>query len=169
MRAQFQNSPRPAFLPIFHQSVVVSLRIVAISFLLLRAAAAQTPAPAQAPTLVPPRVPVITFDQKFFDFGKILHEQTVVHRYKVSNTGNATLHIKAVHANCGCTSTVVGKMDLEPGESTEIEASFTPESDFSGAVRKTIMVVSDAPAHSTLTLRFAADVLPYPSTGKPTP
>src|SRR5580704_1338302 len=168
MRAQFQGSPRPAFLSVFRRSAVISLQIVAISCFLLRAAA-QTPAPAPAPALVSSPAPVITFDQKFFDFGKIQHDQTVFHRYKVSNTGDATLHIKAVHANCGCTSTVVGKMDLEPGESTEIEAAFTPESAFSGAVRKTILVISDAPAHPKLTLRFAADVLPTPSTGNPAP
>src|SRR5271154_4133775 len=87
-----------AFLPIFRRSVVVSLQIVAISSFLLPAAA-QTPAPPQASTPASSQAPVITFDQKFFDFGKIGHDQTVVHRYKVSNTGNATLHIKAVHAN----------------------------------------------------------------------
>jgi hypothetical protein len=168
MRAQSQSSPRLVFFPVVHRPVVASLRIIVIVSFLFRAAA-QTPAPAPAPASVSSQIPVITFDQKFFDFGKIRHDQTVFHRYKVSNTGNATLHIKAVHANCGCTSTVVGKMDLEPGESTEIEAAFTPESSFSGAVRKTILVISDAPAHSELTLRFAADVLPTPSTGNPAP
>jgi hypothetical protein len=167
-QSKLRQSALIIFFHIVRRSVVVSLPIVAISSFLLRAVP-QTPALSQAPALVSSLAPVITFDQKFFDFGKIPHDQTVVHRYKVSNTGNATLHIKAVHANCGCTSTVVGKMDLEPGESTEIEAAFTPESAFSGAVRKTILVISDAPAHSELTLRFAADVLPNPSTGKPAP
>jgi hypothetical protein len=113
-------------------------------------------APAGALSLTP----TITFDQLFFDFGTIQHGQTVVHTYKVSNTGGATLHIKNVKPGCHCTSMVVGKMSLEPGESTEIRASFTPPTAFSGAARKTIMVVCDDPAHSTLTLRFAANVLP---------
>lgn len=134
--------------------------IVTIGALCLRVAA-ETPAPAATPA------PVITFDQMFFNFGKVRHGQTVVHGFKVTNTGNATLHIKEVKAVCGCTSTVVGKMDLTPGESTEIEAEFTPEDDFSGAVRKAIMVVSDAPAHPVLTLRFAAEVLPPPPSAKP--
>jgi hypothetical protein len=156
------------FRRIICRSAVASLQIIAISFL-FRTAAAQTPVPvpAQAPALASSQVPVITFDQKSFDFGKIQHGQTVVHHFTVSNTGNATLHIKAVHANCGCTSTVVGKMVLEPGESTEIEARYTPEDGFSGAVRKTIMVVSDAPTHSKATLRFSADVIPDPPSSKP--
>ena len=104
----------------------------------------------------------------FFNFGKIRHGQTVAHGFQVTNTGNAVLHIKEVKAVCGCTSTVVGKTELAPGEITEIEAEFTPERDFSGAVRKAIMVVSDAPAHPVLTLRFAAYVIPpSPPVDKP--
>ncbi len=153
-------------LQILHRLLVTSLQVVTISSFLCRAAA-QTPAPTPAPALASSQVPVITVDQKPFDFGKIQFGQTVVHRFKVSNTGNATLHLKKVQASCGCTSTLVGKMDLEPGESTEIEAAFTPESGW-GPVRKSILVVSDAPAHPTLSLHFRADVLPAPPFSKPT-
>jgi hypothetical protein len=158
-----------AFRPVFHRAVAASLQVVAISSCLLLRAAAQTPAPPAPPASTPAPVPVIAVDEKLFDFGEIRHGQTVVHGFKVSNTGQATLHIKEIHANCGCTSTLIGKMELAPGESTEIDAEFTPEKEFSGAVRKTIMVVSDAPAHSKLILRFAADVLPDPSPARPVP
>ncbi len=141
---RFFSKILPLFLP--------GLRGVIIACALGLPASAQTAASAPAPA--------ITIDHKFFDFGKIRHDQTVSHGFEVSNTGKATLHIKEVKAICGCTSTVVGKMDLAPGESTIIEAEFTPEKDFSGAVRKAILVVCDDPAHSKLTLRFAADVLP---------
>jgi hypothetical protein len=104
--------------------------------------------------------PVITFDDTFFNFGKIPAQKSVTHAFVVVNTGKATLHIDEVKAVCGCTSTVVGKKDLEPGESTEIQTVYTPEKGFSGAARKTIMVMSNDPAHPKLTLRFAADVLP---------
>jgi len=156
------------FRPIIYRSVMTSLQVIAISCLFLREAA-HTHAPPQPPASVPSAVPVITVDEMFFDFGEIQHGKTVAHGFKVSNTGQATLHIKEIHANCGCTSTLIGKNDLEPGESTEIEAEFTPEKEFSGPVRKTILVVSDAPAHSKLILRFAADVLPDPSPAKPAP
>jgi hypothetical protein len=104
--------------------------------------------------------PVITFDDMNFNFGKIPAQKSVTHAYVVVNTGKATLHIEEIKAVCGCTSTVVGKKDLEPGESTEIQAVYTPEKGFSGPARKTIMVMSNDPAHPRLTLRFAADVLP---------
>jgi hypothetical protein len=122
-----------------------------------------------SPVVIDPSVPApaIAFDQMSFDFGKIPPEQTVVHNYVLLNTGKATLHLIDVKAVCGCTSTLVGKKDLDPGESTIIQAAYTPEKGFSGAVRKTIMVISNDPAHSTLTLRFAADVLPAASSSTP--
>jgi hypothetical protein len=119
------------------------------------------PAPPVDPN-VP--VPVITFDQMSFDFGKIAAEKPVVHSFIVSNTGKATLHIEEVKAICGCTSTLVGKKDLEVGETTEIQVAYTPEKGFSGAARKTIVVSSNDPARPKLTLRFAADVLPGAAT-----
>jgi hypothetical protein len=153
-------------LQIFYRFVVTSLQVMTISSFIVRAAA-QPPAPTPTAALASSPVPVITIDPKSFDFGRIQFGQTVIHRFKVSNTGQATLHIKAVHANCGCTSTLIGKLDLEPGESTEIEATFKPESS-SGAVSKAILVFSDDPAHPRLTLRFKADVLPPPSSDRPT-
>lgn len=104
--------------------------------------------------------PVITFDAMRYDFGAIEHHHTVTHLYRVTNSGNAVLHIKDVAAVCGCTSTVIGKMELAPGEATDIQAVFTPEKRFTGAVSKTIRVRSDDPSHPTLTLRFFAKVLP---------
>src|SRR5947209_15245475 len=103
--------------------------MAALPFIAVPAAVQSAPAAPASP------VPQITFDQTSFDFGKIQFGQTVVHRFKVSNTGHANLHIKKVQAACGCTSTLIGKMDLAPGEHTEIEAAFTPESGW-GPVRK---------------------------------
>jgi hypothetical protein len=168
--SRLKRSAAFAFSSLFRWSVVLSLAVVAISSAPLRAAERthnRSPAETRAPAAA--QAPVITFDEMFFDFGKIRHAQTVIHSFKVSNTGTAPLHLKEVKAVCGCTSTVTGKMELAPGESTEIDAAFTPESGITGAVRKTIMVTSDDPAHPKLTLRFAADVLPAPSAGQPTP
>jgi hypothetical protein len=115
-----------------------------------------------APVAALDRVPVITFDAMAFDFGKIPPEKPVVHSFRVFNAGQATLQLEDVKPVCGCTTTVVGKTKLAPGESTEIQAVFAPEPGFSGVARKTIVVVSNDPAHPTLTLRFSADVLAPP-------
>jgi len=102
--------------------------------------------------------PHISFDAIHFDFGKISADAKVSHRFKVTNTGQAPLNITRLNPSCGCTSTVLGKWTLAPGESTEIEVTFNP-SGFRGLSRKSIQVVSDDPASPTATLTFEADVV----------
>lgn len=102
--------------------------------------------------------PRITYDATHFDFGKIPADAKVSHRFKVTNTGQANLNITQLNPSCGCTSTVLGKWTLAPGESTEVEANFNPTG-FRGPVRKSIQVVSDDPANPRTTLTFEADVV----------
>jgi hypothetical protein len=102
--------------------------------------------------------PHIAFDAQHFDFGKISGDAKVAHRFKVTNTGQAYLNITQLNPSCGCTSTVLGKWSLAPGESTEVEANFNPAG-FRGPVRKSIQVVSDDPANPRATLTFEADVV----------
>jgi hypothetical protein len=102
--------------------------------------------------------PAITFEKLHHDFGKISADRKVSYRFKVTNTGSATLNITRLNPSCGCTSTVLGKWSLEPGESTEVEANFDPAG-FRGEVRKSIQVISDDPAKGTVTLSFQAEVV----------
>jgi hypothetical protein len=103
-------------------------------------------------------VPHISFEATHFDFGKISADAKVSHQFKVSNSGQAPLNITRLNPSCGCTSTVLGKWTLAPGESTQIEVSFNPAG-FRGLSRKSIQVVSDDPASPTTTLTFEADVV----------
>ena len=111
--------------------------------------------PAQAPAQ---QVPVISFERTDYDFGKIGGDRKVSCRFKVTNTGTEVLNITRLNPSCGCTSTVLGKWSLAPGESTEVEASFDPRG-FRGPVHKSIQVISDDPAHGTVTLTFQAEVI----------
>ena len=107
---------------------------------------------AQAPT------PVISFNKLHHDFGRISADRKVSYRFKALNKGTAPLQIKQVVPSCGCTYTLVGQWYLKPGESTEIEATFTPAG-MRGAVRKTMQVVSDDPVNPATTLSFEAEVI----------
>lgn len=52
-------------------------------------------------------------------------EQTEVRAsFKVTNNGDETLRIANIKASCGCTGSVINRRIIEPGESTEIEATF---------------------------------------------
>ena len=104
------------------------------------------------------QTPVITFESTHHDFGKIGADRKVSYRFKVTNTGQTTLNITRLNPSCGCTSTVLGKWSLTPGESTEVEASFDPRG-FRGVVHKSIQVISDDPSNGAVTLTFEAEVI----------
>lgn len=114
---------------------------------------------ASAQSLPPAPAPVATFPETSFSFGKIAAHQKVTHTFKLKNTGGSLLSIKEVRASCGCTSAISGKMALEPGESTEIQAQFD-SGNFQGIVRKSITVTTDDPANPVINLHFDAEVIP---------
>jgi len=104
------------------------------------------------------QAPVIHFDKVHLDFGRITPDRKVAAKYRVSNTGNATLNITQVRPSCGCTYTMLGKWSLAPGEATEIEATFDPKGQ-KGGVRKSIEVVCDDPKTPTVSLTLEAEVV----------
>lgn len=115
-------------------------------------------APLSAQEAAASAAPSIAFDRAHHDFGKIGPERKVTHKFKVTNTGKATLNITNLNASCGCTSTVVGKWSLAPGEASEVEATFDPKGQ-RGVVRKSVTVTSNDPKNPMFTLTFEADVV----------
>jgi hypothetical protein len=104
------------------------------------------------------QAPVISVDQPHFDFGKIAADSKATHRFKVSNKGNGQLNISRLNPSCGCTSTVIGQWTLNPGQSTDVEATFNPAG-FRGIVHKSIQVISNDPATPSVNLTFEAEVI----------
>ena len=124
------------------------MRIAALALCVPAICLAQTPAQ-----------PRMVLDTTLQDFGQIAPDATVIHRFKVTNGGNANLKIAEVRPSCGCTSTLVGKQLLAPGESTEVEMTFHA-SGSRGVTRKSVDVVSDDPKQPVQTFTFQANVLP---------
>jgi hypothetical protein len=108
--------------------------------------------------LVAQDAPTITFDKPHHDFGKLTGDRKVTHKFKVTNTGKAVLSITNLNASCGCTSTLLGKWSMAPGESSEIEATFDPKGQ-RGVVRKSVTVTSNDPKNPNFTLTFEAEVV----------
>jgi len=104
------------------------------------------------------QAPVIHFDSFNHDFGRITPDRKVSAKYRVTNTGNAVLSITQVRPSCGCTATVLGKWSINPGESTELEATFDPHG-YRGPVRKSIEVVCNDPKTPAVTLTFETEVV----------
>jgi hypothetical protein len=104
-----------------------------------------------------PQVPQISFDKAHHDFGRLLQGQKVSQRYEVTNTGSAPLVLKEIRPSCGCTSAMVGKWTLMPGENAFIEVQYDSTGAL-GNIQKTIDVISNDPTNPEMELTFAAGV-----------
>jgi len=102
--------------------------------------------------------PLISFEKTHHDFGKVSQDDRVSYKYKVTNKGNALLHIQEVRSTCGCTSSVIGESHLKPNENTFIEVHFDPKG-MIGNVHKSLEVISNTPSNSKLMLTFQASVV----------
>ena len=92
-----------------------------------------------------------------WDFGYSPKNTTVTHRYVLTNVGNKPLKIINVKPACGCTSAPLTKNALQPGESTDLEVSFSTKS-CSGKVTKTVNINTDDSANPVTMLKFSTDV-----------
>lgn len=71
--------------------------------------------------------PVMTFDEKTYDFGTIKEvDGPVTHSFEFTNTGNEPLVIINVNASCGCTRPEYSKEPIKPGKSGKIKVTFNP-------------------------------------------
>ena len=102
--------------------------------------------------------PRLVLDAPDFDFGRVAEGTVLHHRFKATNAGDGPLAITRLLSGCGCTSTVIGKSLLAPGESTELEVIFNTTGE-SGSVRKSVQVASDDPDAPLQSLFFGAKVL----------
>ena len=107
---------------------------------------------AQAPSL-----PRLTLDAVHHDFGRLAPDATASHRFTITNSGTGPLRLGRMEPSCGCTSALVGKDTLAPGESTALDVTFNPRG-MKGLVQKSLTLHSDDPARPSLTLTFEANV-----------
>jgi hypothetical protein len=102
--------------------------------------------------------PRLLLEESHYEFGRISPGASVTHRFKASNAGDSPLTISRLNPSCGCTSTLVGKSTLAPGESTELEVTFNAAG-HPGMNQKSVEVISDDPTHPVQTLSFGAEVM----------
>jgi len=102
--------------------------------------------------------PLIEFEGRVFDFGKIRHGDKVEHDFVFINSGKSDLVIRRVKSGCGCTAIEPQKTLLRPGESGSIKAVFNSRG-FRGRQSKGITVISNDPANPNIVLRITGEVL----------
>jgi len=87
--------------------------------------------------------PVISFDVKEHDFGKVNEKDgNVTYVFNFTNKGKAPLVINKVQASCGCTTPTWTKEPVEAGKKGAITVTYNT-SGKSGLFTKTITVYSN--------------------------
>jgi len=94
--------------------------------------------------------PVISFQEKVYDFGKIYEKNgSVTHVFDFVNKGNAPLVVTKVQTSCGCTTPSWTKEPVEAGKKGSITVTFNPAGK-SNAFTKTITVYSNDSTNQTV-------------------
>ncbi len=101
--------------------------------------------------------PRIIFENKKFDFGKILEGDSAVCLFHFRNMGDSILHIKDIRPTCGCTIVESVKRTYKPHEKGIIKATFH-SSGRRGEIKKFIRVLTNDSERRIVRLEITGSV-----------
>jgi hypothetical protein len=110
-----------------------------------------------------PNAPVMTFDEKEFNFGDIQPGSVVKHTFNFTNTGKTPLLIENATASCGCTTPNWTKDPIAPGAKGTIDVQFDSHGK-TGLQNKEVAVRANTQPNIT-PVTIKANVLPENSNG----
>jgi hypothetical protein len=77
-----------------------------------------------------------------FNGGTIKPGDSIIHEFVIRNAGDATAHLSDPMPSCGCTSAVLGKRTLDPGDSTLVRVRFNSLGKGTGTFEKSVKVAT---------------------------
>lgn len=114
--------------------------------------------PAPSPSAATPRIAV---EPAGYDFGTVLQEKTLHKEFSLRNFGRGDLVVESVSTTCGCT---VGQLEtklIKPGATVPLRVSLETRN-YSGTVRRSVLIRSNDPAKGLLEIKLEANVQPAP-------
>jgi len=102
--------------------------------------------------------PSLTVASPTVDAGKVRRGEKIEARFALRNEGTGTLAIREARPACGCTVATFDR-EIAPGGEGEVHAT-VDTSRFTGAITKTVAVVTNDPSHPETMLTIKAVVLP---------
>ena len=109
---------------------------------------AQAPAQPAAGQPTPQMVPA---ELRFHDFGTVARSAKTEHRFPITNIYQQPMQISSVRASCGCTTPIIEKQVLQPGEIGSILARFNTGT-HTGQKKATLTVSITKPVYTELQL-----------------
>lgn len=99
------------------------------------------------------KMPVLTFENLEYDFGRVIKGEKLSYSFKFKNTGKSNLIISSARSSCGCTTSSPPQAPIRPGESGEIGVTFDSKNQH-GEVNKMVVVSANTyPVQTTLRLK----------------
>lgn len=97
-------------------------------------------------------MPKIQLDKDFFDFGKIMQNESITTEFKLKNIGEAALLIRSAKGSCGCTVPEWPREVIEVGQESVIKVVFN-SGEKQGEQRQTVTLITNAiPSTKVLTI-----------------
>lgn len=101
---------------------------------------------AGLPTEVLKDTTTVEFSERKFDFGTITEGDTIVHIFKIKNTGKNNLIIANAIGSCGCTVPEYPKEPVSPGQTADIRVRFNSTGK-SGNQSKSVTLTLNTASH----------------------
>lgn len=98
--------------------------------------------------------PVIECAEPKIEFGKLYSEDARTHDFVIENRGTEELEINDVQVQCGCTTHVLDKRKISPGERATLKLGFQPPAE--GAIEKHVFLYSNDSYRTPLVLTITA-------------
>lgn len=115
--------------------------------------------------------PVMTFEEKEFDFGTVAEGTEVSHEFKFKNTGKAPLIVVNAKGSCGCTIPTWSKDPIAPGAEGTMLVKFNSTGK-PNAQSKNVTITANTEAGTEVitikgfvTPKTASDVQQLPNSG----
>lgn len=101
--------------------------------------------------------PKIVLDKQQVTLGKVQAESKALAKFKVTNQGKAALNITEVQSSCICTSFKMSKPTIAPGETADLEITFTGKN--LGSVDEKVYIMSNDLANPYTKVFLKVDVV----------
>jgi len=103
--------------------------------------------------------PKMVVPEKVKDTGTVPQGEVVEVDFKIVNEGSETLEIKTVRPTCGCTVADYDE-EIAPGGEGYVKAKLETKG-FSGAISKSILIMTNDPREPTVSVVIKTNVQPY--------
>jgi|GEM_PF-562798 len=97
-------------------------------------------------------LPKLEFEYKSFQFGTVDEGDTVTHKFKFKNIGDAPAIISDASSSCGCTVPSYPTKPIKPGESGVIEVIFNTKGKLLEQKKSITLTANTEPKYNTLYL-----------------